>query len=167
MPAIATTELQAMEFPERLAQLRIAHNLTQQQLADLVGVHITQIQRYEKGDSQPALDIIRRIAIALQVSADLLLFDQALGDADDELRRQFEAVLRFDPDEREMAQGLLEALILKHQNKRFFIKPTSANAGTGAAEPATTLDTSTRSKAAKARQRGSTTPGKTKTRRAS
>ena len=39
--------------------------LTQQSLSDRVVVHLTQINRYETGDSQPMLDMIRRLVIAL------------------------------------------------------------------------------------------------------
>jgi len=140
--SVAFSHQVPMDFPERLSTLRIARNLTQQQLADLVQAHITQIHRYEKGDSQPTLDVIRRLAVGLQVSADVLLFDQDVGNADDELRRQFEAIRQFDPKEREMAQGLIEALILKHQNKRFFLRENSA---------AQASEVVNRSKAAKAR----------------
>lgn len=146
MQSVATLAVVPMDFPERLAALRIARNLTQQQLADVVQVHITQIHRYEKGDSQPTLDIIRRLAIGLQVSADMLLFDKDVGDLDDQLRRQFEAVRQFDADERHMTQGVLEALILKHQNKRFFLRES-------AAQSQLSENTPPRSKAAKARAR--------------
>ena len=85
------------------------------------------------------------------------MFDQALGDADDELRRQFEAVLQFDSEDRQTAQGVLEALILRHQNKRFFIKPTSAAATKTGSKSPDAAATGARSKAAKARVRGSAT----------
>jgi transcriptional regulator with XRE-family HTH domain len=112
-----------MDFPDRLAELRKARNLTQQALADQVGVHLTQIQRYEKGESQPTLDIIRQLAIALTVSADTLLFDRGERDPEDHLRLQFEAIKQFDPDDRQLAEGVLEGLILKHQAKRLLMRP--------------------------------------------
>ena len=40
-----------------------------------VGLAVLQIRRYEGGTSQPTLDVIRRLAIALGVSADRLVFD--------------------------------------------------------------------------------------------
>jgi len=104
------------------------------------------------------LDIIRRLAIGLQVSADLLLFDRDVGDLDDELRRQFEAGRQFDADERHMAQCVLEALILKHQNKRFFLRES-------AAQNPPSQKTPPRSKAAKARSRPQGTCAPAATRR--
>ena len=51
-----------MEFLERLTALRKERGLTQQALADLVWVHVLQIRRYEGGNSQPTLDVVKRLA---------------------------------------------------------------------------------------------------------
>lgn len=107
-----------MDFPQRLVQHRKTKKLTQQALADLAGIHITQVQRYEKGDAQPTLDMIRKLSLALAVSADTLLFDEDERGPDDTLRLQFEALQQFDEEERQTAQAVLEGLILKHQAKQ-------------------------------------------------
>jgi transcriptional regulator with XRE-family HTH domain len=89
--------------------------LTQQALADQVGVHVLQIRRYEGGNSQPTLDVIRRLAQALRVSADALVFDVAERGPDEELAFQFEAVSRMPKKEREAIRTMLEAMIVKSQ----------------------------------------------------
>lgn len=104
-----------MEFPERLTALRKERALTQQALADLVGVHVLQIRRYEGGTSQPTLEVIKRLAQALRVSADALVFDVAERGPDEELRFQFEAVARMPKKEREAIRTMLEAMIVKNQ----------------------------------------------------
>lgn len=104
-----------MEFPDRLARLRKEHGLTQQQLADRAGVHVVQIRRYEGGVSQPAVDILKRLAVALSVSADALLFDEAERGPDDEFRLQFEALSAMPAEEKELAKSMLEAIILKNR----------------------------------------------------
>jgi transcriptional regulator with XRE-family HTH domain len=58
-------------FPERLAQVRKERSMTQQALSDRVSIHVVQLRRYESGASQPTLDVIRNLAVALSVSADL------------------------------------------------------------------------------------------------
>lgn len=123
-----------MDFPERLAQLRKARTLTQRQLAELVGVHFTQLQRYESGASQPTLDVLRRLAVALGVSADVLLFDKDERGPDEVLKLKFEALRDFTPDERKIAEGVLDSLIVQHQAKRLFAQPTS-NPATAAPIP--------------------------------
>lgn len=105
-------------FPERLAALRKERGLTQQALADAAGVHVTQLRRYEAGTSQPTLDVLRKIAVALRVSADALLFEEAERGPNDELRFQFEAVSQMEPEDKEVVKSVLEGLLLKHQAKR-------------------------------------------------
>jgi transcriptional regulator with XRE-family HTH domain len=107
-----------MEFRERLAALRRERDLTQQVLADKAGVHVAQIRRYEAGQTQPALDVIRKLAIALQVSADMLVFDTDERGPDDDLRLQFEALQRLTPEEKKVAKIVLEGLLLTHDAKR-------------------------------------------------
>src|ERR1043166_7417287 len=95
------TGLLFMDFPQRLAFLRKQQNLTQKALAEVVGIHVTQLRRYEAGSSQPTLDILRKLAVALRVSADMLLFDKNERGPDEELRLHFEAAARLSPKEKE------------------------------------------------------------------
>lgn len=108
-----------MDFPERLAALRKERKLTQKGLAELAGVHLTQIQRYEGGQTQPTLEALRKLAVALTVSADVLVFDKDERGPDDDLRLQFEAISQFSTEEKKIARTLLEGLILKHAAGRF------------------------------------------------
>lgn len=107
-----------MGFPERLAALRKERGFTQKTLADKVDVRLPQIQRYENGTTQPTLDIIRKLAIALSVSADMLIFDTDERGPDDELKLQFEAICSLDPEDKKIVQAVLDSLILKHEAKR-------------------------------------------------
>lgn len=104
-----------MEFPERLAALRKERGLTQQALADQVGLAVLQIRRYEGGTSQPTLDVIRRLAIALGVSADMLVFDDKERSPSETLRYQFETVSRMSEHDQEVIRELLDAVIVKNQ----------------------------------------------------
>ena len=113
--AFSTLDFFAMEFPERLATLRKARGLTQQALANQVSVTVVQIRRYEGGTSQPTLDVIRRMAIALGVSGDMLLFDEQERGPSDVLRYQFETVSRMSEREQEMVRDMLDAVIFKNQ----------------------------------------------------
>jgi transcriptional regulator with XRE-family HTH domain len=113
--------LAAMDFPERLAALRRERSLTQQALADAVGIHVSQLRRYEAGQSQPTLDVIRKLAVALSVSADLLVFDKDERGPDDEFRLQFEAVGRLDPHERTLVREVLDSIISRHEARRLFV----------------------------------------------
>lgn len=62
-----------VEFGGRLRQLRKERNLTQKQLADLMGVKNSVISFYEVGERTPSLDALVKLASVLHVSADTLL----------------------------------------------------------------------------------------------
>lgn len=122
-----------MDFPKRLAALRKERNLTQQALADMAGVHVSQLKRYEGGASQPALGVLRNIAIALSVSADVLLFDNDERGPDEDFRLRFEALTRLDPDERMVIKELIDGMLLKHEARRLSVRPDMATTSTVAA----------------------------------
>jgi transcriptional regulator with XRE-family HTH domain len=102
-----------------VAALRRERGLTQQQLADRIQSHVQQLKRYEGGSSQPTLDVIRKLAVALGVTSDQLLFGKDERGPDDELRLQFEAVSQFDAEEKQVVRSLLEGMILKHEARRW------------------------------------------------
>jgi transcriptional regulator with XRE-family HTH domain len=109
----------AVNFPEHLAALRKQKGLTQQQLAEKIGVHVVQLRRYEAGSSQPTLDVIRAMALALGISADELLFDKDERGPSDDLKLQFEAVSRFDPESKKVVQQVLDSMILQQEARRW------------------------------------------------
>jgi len=118
-PAEVKVKKPAPDFPQHLAELRKQKGLTQQQLADMIHVSVVQIRRYEGGSSQPTLDVIRNLAMAFGVTSDQLLFGKDERGPDDDLRLQFEAVSRFDPEEKKVIRSVLEGMILKHEARRW------------------------------------------------
>ena len=108
-----------VNFPEHLAALRKQKGMTQQQLAEKIGVHVVQLRRYEAGTSQPTLDVVRCMAVALGISADALLFDKDERGPDASLKLQFEAVSRFDPETKKVVQQVLDSMILQQEARRW------------------------------------------------
>ena len=109
-----------MSFTDRFLQLRKKHLLTQQQMADAVGIHITQVKRYEGGDAQPSLDALKKIAVAFNITTDWLIFEDGEREPKDELKLKFEAITQMDEDERHVVLSVLDSMILKHQARQFF-----------------------------------------------
>jgi transcriptional regulator with XRE-family HTH domain len=107
-----------MNFPARLAQLRKQLGLSQQRLADLVGLHVNQMRRYEAGTAQPTLDALVSVARALHVSLDALVFEEGERGPSEEMRLQFEAVSQLPDEDRRIVKALLDGMIVKHQTKR-------------------------------------------------
>ncbi|MDH0730962.1 helix-turn-helix domain-containing protein [Pseudomonas sichuanensis] len=65
------------QFGKRLAHARAARNLTQRELAEVVGITWSQISRYEAGKAKPRLAVLMKLAEVLGVDADQLSGDQA------------------------------------------------------------------------------------------
>jgi len=116
-PSVQCVDL--MAFPDRLAGLRKDKGLTQKELASMVGLNQAQVHRYEKGAAEPSMSALKRLALALGVTTDELVFEDDERGPDDELRLQFEAISRFAPDEKKTAKEVLDGLILKHEARRW------------------------------------------------
>jgi transcriptional regulator with XRE-family HTH domain len=122
MKPYPTLPLSSMSLSARLIALRKEKGFTQQSLADRVGLHVNQIKRYEAGTTQPSLDALRGLAQVFSVTTDFLLFEDAERGPDEALKLKFEALRQFDQDERHIAEGVLDSLIVQHQARRLFTR---------------------------------------------
>ena len=62
-----------MNFGCKLKELRTGQKMTQQQLADRIGVAQSVVSYYESGDRYPSYDVLIRIAHVFHTSTDYLL----------------------------------------------------------------------------------------------
>ncbi len=60
-------------FPQKLKDLRMEKGLTQKQLAQVLETTDDSIYSWERGRSQPSLEMLREIADYFQVSLDELV----------------------------------------------------------------------------------------------
>lgn len=60
-------------FGLKLKQIRTSRGLTQQRLADKLGITKSTISAYENSSKYPSLEILYNLAIVLNVSTDYLL----------------------------------------------------------------------------------------------
>jgi transcriptional regulator with XRE-family HTH domain len=108
-----------MDFAHRLTAARKHKGLTQQALADHVGIHVTQIRRYEAATSQPTLDVLRKLAVTLGISTDTLVFAESeRGPTDTRFAIHLEALDRLDDDEKTTILNLIESILLRHEARR-------------------------------------------------
>jgi len=103
-----------MSFSKRFIQLRKERNLTQQQMADTVGIHITQVKRYEAEQAQPSVELLKKIATAFNVTTDWLIFSEGERELPNELQLKFEAVSQMSEDDQQTIQSIIDGMILKH-----------------------------------------------------
>ncbi len=107
-----------MSIAVRLITLRKEKNLTQQEMADKIGLHVNQVRRYESGSAQPSLEALKKIAVALSVTIDSLVFGEGERGPDEDLRLQFEAISSMSPEEKQIIKALLDGMIIKHQTRK-------------------------------------------------
>ena len=110
-----------MTLAEKIKQLRKSRNWSQETLAGKINVQRKQIVLYENGDSNPSIETLRNLAIALNVTTDFLLFDteeqfnEWLGIHDEELFIYFKSIEKMSPEIRKSIKTILKQLILKQQ----------------------------------------------------
>ena len=107
-----------MSFGKRLGELRRRRGLTQNQVSELVGVHVTQVRKYEADRAQPTLEVIRKLALALDVTADELVFDASERMpmvSDKQLLKQWEQIEALPDEDRRALTALVEGLLLRRQ----------------------------------------------------
>ena len=104
-----------MGFAERLSKIRQEKNLSFPDLAKHTGIHATQLRRYEKGESQPTLDVLRKLAVILNVPGDHLLFDDEERTPPDDFVLQFEALSQLTKEEKNTIRTVIDGIILRHQ----------------------------------------------------
>ncbi|MDT8838229.1 helix-turn-helix transcriptional regulator [Paraburkholderia fungorum] len=114
-----------MPFTSRLIALRKQRGLSQQAMADAIGIHANSWKKYETAQAQPSIDVLKKIAVALHVSTDFLLFDEHERGPGDDFALEFEAIREFSAEEKQTVRDLLEGLILKHQARRWSTRTTA------------------------------------------
>ena len=68
-----------MNFGQRLKNLRLEQNITQQELADAVGVSAVTVRNWERGTKKPAMEAIIALARELKITTDGLLDVNTFG----------------------------------------------------------------------------------------
>jgi len=114
----------SMEFrkliSKRLREARLAKGYTQEQLAQISGIHLKAIAKYETEVIIPTAETLKKLSEALEVSSDYFLFPQARMNGipkvqDPDLYEQYFVLEALDETEREAALTLLKALIASHK----------------------------------------------------
>ena len=112
-----------MEFQDRLKQARNNNKISQQELAKLVGVHYTNIGRYERGEAVPSANVLNKLAQALNVTPDYLingtLDDKAESTiSDNELLIMFKKVEKLPDDKKRLVKEFLDSFLFKENVQR-------------------------------------------------
>lgn len=66
-------ELDSNDFKIRLKEVRKTRKLTQQELAEKMGIPVTSIAHFESGSRKPSLENFYKLIVVLNISADYIL----------------------------------------------------------------------------------------------
>ena len=102
-----------MSFTTRFLKLRKKNKLTQPQMAEKVGIHMSQVKRYELGQAQPSIEILKKIATAFNVTSDWLIFDDDERELPIGLQLMFEAVDQMSEENQMTIKAVVDGMKLK------------------------------------------------------
>ena len=110
-----------MTFGEKIKKLRKEKNLTQNDLSKTINVHSRLLGKYELDQVKPTTDVIVKIARALKVSTDYLLFNEeteskpSIYIKDIELLELFEKLEKMKGKDKETIISVINAFITKNK----------------------------------------------------
>jgi transcriptional regulator with XRE-family HTH domain len=108
-----------MNLGEKIKRLRKAKGLSQQEMANILGVHSKHISRYENNSSNPSLDVLLKLRDLFRVSLDYLVTDEDSQDfyyKDKELEKYFEAVDKLNEEDKHVIKKVIESILIKNKN---------------------------------------------------
>jgi len=96
-----------MSFGKRIIDIRKEKNMSQDQLAKILGATSTTIGRYERDEVKPSIDVAVKIAEALEVSLDYLAELSNSDLKDKKMIERFNAIVSMPPEDKD---GILYAI---------------------------------------------------------
>ncbi len=111
------------DFAENLKKCRTQLGISQEGLAKKISIHPVQFSRYERGHSVPSIEVVQKIADAMEVSIDQLVYgdqdnkaEQSI--ADRELLSMFQKIQLLSERQKETVKDFLSSYILKTELKQ-------------------------------------------------
>lgn len=105
-------------FGDNLKKIRNAKNISQGQLAEMISMHSSHISRYERNLTSPTIEVVKKIAEKLDVSADVLIYgfedERAKNNLkDNELLSMFTKAQSLNDEDRKCVKSLLKAFLFQ------------------------------------------------------
>ena len=121
-----------MNMHDKIKQLRKKKGLSQQALADLVGIHITHMNRIENGHYLPSLDVFKKLAEYFEVSPDYLLNDD-LADfevkiKDRSLAERIRLIDNIEEKDRQALIQIIDTMLTKQKMRELLHEPAVSQA---------------------------------------
>jgi transcriptional regulator with XRE-family HTH domain len=110
-------------FGDNLKNARTKKGISQGQLAELMGIHPAHISRYERNQTVPSIDVVKKFADILEVSTDMLVYgtddEKAQGKIkDSELLSMFTKAQTLDEEDRKCVKSLIRAYLFQRDMQK-------------------------------------------------
>ena len=107
-----------MELGAKIKKLRKGKKLTQGELAEKAGISGNHLSRLERGVFQPSIDVVKRLAQALDVNVDGLLSgeDETTPDVsikNKELSERIRLIDQLEPEDQEAIMRVIDSMLTK------------------------------------------------------
>ena len=106
-----------MKLNEKIKILRKKKNISQQELAKLIGVHLTHISRLEHGYFQPSLGVLKRLVEIFDVNANYFIDDNAdeyeVKIKDKNLEEKIRIIDSLEEEDRRAIIQVIESMVKK------------------------------------------------------
>ena len=121
--ALFNSVLDMEDFGANLKRFRTEKGFSQEVFASQIGVHVTNLSKYERNKSVPSLEIAEKMASALDMSLDEMVYGQQNEKAricivDNELLNLFNKTQQLPDDQKKTMVDLLSAFLLKSNLKQ-------------------------------------------------
>ena len=105
-------------FGDNLKEARTKKGISQSQLAELMGIHPAHISRYERNQTVPSIDVVKKFADLLEVTTDRLVYGGENEKAkdkitDNELLTMFSKAQALNEDDRKCVKSFLKAFLFQ------------------------------------------------------
>ena len=100
---------------EKIIEIRKSKGLTQSMLGGLINTSGDVIGKYERGEKTPSIDVVVKIANALETSVDYLTGKLSVNLDEDAIRR-VEQITMLPPKEKNITYKVLDLLIEEYNN---------------------------------------------------
>ena len=120
MVTLKEIQLINMTFNEKIKALRKGSNMSQQELAEKLHIHVTHLSKMENGHLSPSIDIVQRLMKVFAVSADQLLNDNENSVVDlqnQEFNEQLALINQLDEDEKNALIKIINSMLTKKRMK--------------------------------------------------
>ncbi len=107
-----------MKIQDKIKINRKNKGLSQKQLAEIVGINTSHLSRLENGRYKPSIEVLKKLAAALQVSADYLLSStdeeaEEIKIQDQSFADKIRLLDSLDGKEKETVVNVIDAMLTK------------------------------------------------------